>query len=117
MNTKDDLERLTDRVRASVRKEEARATRELARPLIQTYSWLNSDSERRKFYQAHEQTLKHVEGLLAVCLQSAKPLTDRARREFEAIRGDGKMPRWAFESLSPAARIAFVQAGGRLTEK
>jgi hypothetical protein len=116
MNTKD-LQQLTERVRASVRKEGVRATRELARPLVQVYSWLNSDSDRRRFYQTHEATLKHVGGLIGICMQSAKPLTDRARREFEGIRGDGRMPRWAFESLEPAARIAFVQAGGRLTEK
>ena len=116
MNT-NDIEQLRDRVGVSVRKEGLRATRELARPLIQSYAWLNSDSERRKFYQAHQETLKHVGGLIGICMHSAKPLTDRARREFEGIRGDGRMPRWAFESLEPAARIAFVQAGGRLSEK
>ena len=116
MNT-NNIEQLRDRVGISVRKEGVRATRELARPLIQVYSWLNSDHERRKFYEAHQETLKHVGGLLAVCLQSAKPLSDRARREFEGIRGAGRIPRWAFESLEPAARIAFVQAGGRLSDK
>jgi hypothetical protein len=111
-----DLEQLSERVGASVRKEGVRATRELARPLIQSYAWLNSDSERRRFYQTHEETLKHVGGLLAVCMQSARPLSDRARREFDGIRGDGRMPRWAFESLEPAARVAFVNSGGRLSE-
>jgi hypothetical protein len=116
MNT-NDIEQLRARVGVSVRKEGVRATRELARPLIQSYAWLNSDSERRRFYQTHEATLKFVGGLIGICMQSAKPLTDRARREFEGIRGDGRIPRWAFESLEPAARIAFVQSGGRLTDK
>jgi hypothetical protein len=116
MNTSD-IEQLRTRVGVSVRKEGVRATRELARPLIQSYAWLNSDSERRRFYQTHEATLKFVGGLIGICMQSAKPLTDRARREFEGIRGDGRVPRWVFESLSPSDRIRFAQAGGRLTDK
>jgi hypothetical protein len=117
MNTKNDIDELAKKEAFLVRRAAGRATRELARKLIESYDWLNTEAERREFCQTHQETLKHTGGLLGVCMAASKPLSSRARAEFRAISGDGKMPRWAFERLSPRDRIRFVQLGGRLKDR
>ena len=116
MNT-NDLEQLAAKEAAAVRREAREATRQLAKSLIRSYDWLTTDEERRRFYEKHQDTLKHTGGLLGICLESCKPLSFRARREFEAIPDDGTLRRCVFERLTPRTQMAFIQAGGRLTDK
>jgi hypothetical protein len=115
---KDDITQLIDEGARLVRREANRAIRELTPGLCQKYSELCSDEARRKFYQSHRENLKDLGGLIGVCVQSAKPLSSRARAELKILqlRPSRGMARFAFDRLRPDVQMAYIQAGGKVTD-
>jgi hypothetical protein len=74
---------------------------EIGAELCDKYQTLNSDEERRAFWQSNEKLLSDakakVPGLAQICMMAAKPLSPRAQSQLP-------MNRSAFEKLSPIER-------------
>jgi hypothetical protein len=94
----------------------ARSANEVARGLLAQYQMLETDQERRAFYQKNESALAdpaaEVSGLVSICLIAAKPVSVRALAGMHfsvAEPGQGtKAAARAGAGSSPQQRLASV---------